>query len=264
MSSVPVLLYHHVAPDREVTPAGFARQLDWLKANGYRTLSAAELHGHLAGTAPVLDKAVVLTFDDGYADNWVYAYPLLKARGMRAHLFVITQRIGDGAPRPTAPEGGELRDTVSAERGPAGFLTWAELSRMSGEDVFDVGSHTATHREFARERPYEDLSGELRSSRAAIERNLGRWPGTLAWPWGDFEEAWLELLPGLGYRIAFTVAPGANPAGAGGLRVRRFKVRKDDVSWLARRVALYRSKRLSAAYGALYGLDCKLKQAFKA
>lgn len=263
MSSVPVLIYHHVAPDREVTPEGFAAQLDWLRAEGYRTLSADELHGHLSGRAPVEGKAVVLTFDDGYADNWVYAYPLLKARGLRAQLFVITGRVGQGPRRPNSEQGGALRDTATAERGPEGFVTWEELRAMSADGVFEVGSHTDSHRDFVRERPYEDLRGELSRSRDAVETRLGRWPGTLAWPWGDYEESWLGLLPELGYRLAFTARPGANAAGAGGLRVKRFKVRGDDPRALGRRIRLHSSARLSAAYGALYGLDRKVKAALK-
>ncbi|MBI5200234.1 MAG: polysaccharide deacetylase family protein [Elusimicrobia bacterium] len=260
MSSVPVLLYHHIAPDREVTPEGFAAQLDWLRAAGYRTLSADELHAHLTGKEPVRERAVALTFDDGYADNWIYAYPLLKKRRMLAQLFVVTDRIGRGKPRLRADQGGSLPDTISRERAPEGFLNWAECLAMSADGVFEIGSHTATHRDFDRRKTCADLPGELERSRDAIRERTGAWPGTVAWPWGDYEASWLKRLPELGYRLAFTARPGANASGRGAWRVKRFKVKNGDPKWLARRVALYRSRPLAAAYGALHGLDRAFKR----
>ncbi|MBI4346483.1 MAG: polysaccharide deacetylase family protein [Elusimicrobia bacterium] len=259
MSSVPVLIYHHVAPDREVTPAGFERQLEWLAVNGYRTLTADELHAHVTGKARAPERSVALTFDDGYADNWVYAYPALRTRGFTAQVFVITGRIGEGAPRPNAGQGGRLADTITREREPEGFLRWSELSAMSADGTFEIGSHTETHKDFVRERPWADLDGELSRSREAIERRVKRWSGALAWPWGDYEAEWLERVEAAGYRLAFTAMPGANRLGSGGFEVRRFKVQREDLRWFGRRIHLYRSPRLAAVYGRLYGLDRKLK-----
>lgn len=260
MSSVPILLYHHIAPDREVTPEAFATQLSALAAAGYRTLSSEELLAHCAGRAPAPASAVVLTFDDGYLDNWVYAYPLLKKSGFRAQLFAVTSRIAAGAARPTSDDGAALPDTRSDERGRDGFLNWSELQAMSASGVFEIGSHTHTHFGFVRGSPIADLDGELSASRSLLEEHLGRPVGQLSWPWGDYDESWLPRAERLGYRLIHTAAPGANRPGGGSLRLRRFKVRAGDPSWLLRRVALYRSTVLAAVYGSLYGLDQAIKQ----
>jgi peptidoglycan/xylan/chitin deacetylase (PgdA/CDA1 family) len=254
-------MYHHVAPDREVTPAGFEAQLAWLKRRGLRTLSLQEFLGHVTGEKPVDDPAVLLTFDDGYADNWICAWPLLKRHGMRAAVFVVTDR-ADAAPpgvRPTLDDGAPPPDTLRDERGPRGFLSWEELGRMASSGVFEVGSHTATHRGFVRENPLESISGELSVSMASIEGRLKTRPLAVAWPWGDYSEAWPQEARKAGYRLAFTTRVGANAPGTDPLRIRRFKVRDGS---LASRIWLYRKPALAEIYGRVYGLDKKIKEWF--
>jgi len=259
MSSVPILLYHHVAPDREITPEGFERQMSWLKDSGWRTLSVAELCAHLSGERPAPERSAAVTFDDGYADNWVYAYPILRLLGLTACVFVVTGRVGDAAARPTAEQGGSLTDTATGERDPEGFLSWPELAAMSRSGVVEVGSHTHSHRDFVREKAYGDLEDELRQSRQAIESKVGAWNGALAWPWGDFEESWLPKLAPAGYRAAFTTRVGSNPPGRSPWLIRRFKVRSGEVAWLDRRLWLYQKPLLAEAYGRLHGLDRAVK-----
>lgn len=247
MSAVPVLMYHHVAPDREVTPEGFEAQLKRLRNRGWESLSSEAFLAHLNGSRPAAERSLVITFDDGYADNWVHAFPALKKHGFTAQVFVVTGRVGRGAPRTAAV------DTHADERGAAGFLTWEELREMTASGVFEAGSHTRTHRDFKREAPYADVEEELAGSRRALESELGSWSGLLAWPWGDFENSWLPLLPKHGYKLAYTTRPGANVPGADPLRTHRFKVRNGDPAWLERRLALHSSPLLAAGYGLLRG-----------
>ncbi|MBI4056318.1 MAG: polysaccharide deacetylase family protein, partial [Elusimicrobia bacterium] len=259
MTSIPVLLYHHVAPDREITPQGFERQLRWLREQGFRSLSTREFYDHLTQKQAAPDRSVVITFDDGYADNWVYASPLLKKYAMKAHLFVITGYISSSHCRPTSEQGGQLTDTHTQERAPAGFLSWEELKAMSNSGIWEIGSHTHTHKHFLQHAPYDNLEKELQQSKEELENHLGRWSGTLAWPWGEFDEEWLTLLPKTGYRLAFTTRIGSNGPGRDPLMIRRFKVQRESVAWLAPRLWLYRTSPLANAYGHFYGLDRKIK-----
>jgi len=264
MSGVPVLMYHHVAPDREVTPEGFDRQMAWLKQEGFTTLTCDGLRAHLLGETPAPEKAVVITFDDGYADNWVHAFPVLRKYGLKATLFVVTGRMVNArASRPTSEEGARLDDTRTAERVPEGFLYWPELKAMADSGLVEIGSHTHSHRDFVRAAGYKDLREELDRSKAEIELHLGRWCGALAWPWGDFEKDWLRLLKPSGYRTAFTVQVGPNMPGIDPYRALRFKVQNGDASWLAARIWMYRHPIMGKAYASLYGLDRKAKNLFK-
>ncbi|MBI4051644.1 MAG: polysaccharide deacetylase family protein, partial [Elusimicrobia bacterium] len=260
MSSVPVLLYHHIAPDREITPPGFEKQLRWLKEQGFHTLSLKELYDHLKGASPAAECSIAITFDDGYADNWVYAFPLLKKYGMKALLFITTGYISAAQKRrPDSEEGGEIKDTRTAERSPEGFLNWEEVKTMADSGLVEVGSHTHTHKGFRENTAYDNLGRELQQSKEEIETHLQRWSGALAWPWGKFEEKWISLLPQTGYRLAFTTVVGSNEPGRDPFTIRRFKVKQEDISWLSKRLWLYRRPFLAETYGRFYGLDRKLK-----
>ena len=75
----------------------------YLASAGYRTLGARQLAGFLAGE-PVPAKSVVLTFDDGYLDNWVHAHPVLQRHGFTAICFLVSGWPGEGAPRANASD----------------------------------------------------------------------------------------------------------------------------------------------------------------
>jgi peptidoglycan/xylan/chitin deacetylase (PgdA/CDA1 family) len=257
-------MYHHVSADREVTPRDFEAHLLLLKKGGWKTVGLDEMFDHVSGRREVPGRAALITFDDGYADNWICAYPLLKKHGMRAVVFVVTAR-ADAAPsgvRRTLEDGALPPDTRTDERGPAGFLSWEELKLMASSGVFEIGSHTHTHKEFQRERPSADLSRELSESRRLIEERAGEWKGAVAWPWGDFEPSWEAEALRAGYRMAFTTRVGANSPGSGPFRIKRFKVKEGSCRALARRLWLYRRPALASLYGRLHGLDRLLKSRF--
>src|SRR5690606_34218981 len=82
-ANVPVLMYHHVSPSPGMvttSPARFEQHIAWLRREGWSALTADEFAGHLAGR-PVPPKSVLITFDDGYLDNWLYAHPILQRHG---------------------------------------------------------------------------------------------------------------------------------------------------------------------------------------
>jgi len=261
MSSIPVLMYHHVSDDREVTPADFEAHLLLLKRKGFRTVGLDELFEHASGRREIDGRAAMITFDDGYADNWICAYPLLKKHGMRAAVFVVTGRLDQAPPgiRRTLEDGAPPPDTRTDERGPSGFLSWEEIRLMASSGVFEIGSHTHTHKEFRRDRPYGNLEQELVESRRRIEERAGPWKGALAWPWGDCEPSWADEARKAGYRLAFTTRVGANTPAAGAFRIRRFKVKDGSLRSLALRLWLYRRPLLAELYGRVHGLDRRLK-----
>src|SRR5690606_7574942 len=136
--TVPVLMYHHISPVEgaiNATPSNFEDQLLWLKRRGYRSLSSDEFAGHLNGR-PVPDRSVLITFDDGYLDNWVYAYPLLKKYGYSALVFLVTSWIHDGPVRPrlgeaALPETPSHRDCqqrIDDGRADEVMLRWSEIN----------------------------------------------------------------------------------------------------------------------------------------
>ncbi len=121
----------------------FEDQLKWLKKMGYNTVNFQEVYDHIMNDKPIPKKAVFLNFDDGYLDNYVFAYPLLKKYGMKGTVFVNPDFVD---------KSNELRpnlDDVAAkeidELKVDGFCNWAELKKMDEEGVIDVQSHAKTH-----------------------------------------------------------------------------------------------------------------------
>ena len=258
---IPVLMYHHIADDREVTPKQFEAHLRHLKGKGYRTPSLKELYAVLTGGKETSDKLVVITFDDGYSDNWICAWPLLKKHGFRAVIFVTTERLREGGgTRPTLAEGALSPDTQARERAPEGFLTWDELGAMTSSGVFEAGSHTHTHRGFVKLSSYADLGWELETSAALIEEHTGTRPLSLGWPWGHHERSWEGAVRNAGYRLAFTTVTGVNRPGCDPLYLKRIKVARGDMSWFRGRMLLHGLPIVSRLYGGMYGLDRRLKR----
>lgn len=151
---VPVVMLHSVAPSRPDTPRTFPiwcppemfeGYLRWLVRRGFHTVTLQELYDHLAHRAKLPRKPIVLTFDDGYLDNWVYAAPLLRKYRLTGTVFVPTDFIDRGdTPRASM-------DDVAAGRLPEreldvfGYMNAAELRELARTGVIDVQSHGMTH-----------------------------------------------------------------------------------------------------------------------
>lgn len=150
---VPIVMYHGVGPDRTNWPWNylftpldvFEGQMRALRDEGWRTVSLAELHAHMASGAPLPPKPVVLTFDDGYADNWIYAFPILQKYGHRAVVWMSVDFVDPRREaRPTLADAwaGRLRED---ELDPRGYLSWAEMRRMAESRLVEIQSHAMTH-----------------------------------------------------------------------------------------------------------------------
>ena len=119
MNALPVLMYHHVSPAAglvTVSPAVFRQHMEYLARNGYTTLGAGGVEDFFAGR-PVPHKSVVVTFDDGYFDNFVHAHPMLAEFGLTAMLFIVTGWLGEGPVRTGAldcPDHRECKRRIAA------------------------------------------------------------------------------------------------------------------------------------------------------
>ena len=145
---------------------------------------------------------MLITFDDGYLNNWVHAHPVLARHGMRAVLFIITGWIGDGPVRPHAGQGGPLPATpdhdackqlVAAGRADEVMLRWSEIEAMRAAGTFEFHSHTHTHTRWDKECAGDvqakraRIADELRLSREALAGRLGSVSDHLCWPQGYFD-----------------------------------------------------------------------------
>lgn len=134
---VPILMYHEISarPDTAsklaVSPQALAGQLEYLASHGFSTLTASAVAAALAARAALPERAVVLTFDDGFADFHERALPLLRRYGCTATLFVTTGWISDAGSR-------------AAGRGPGRMLTWSQIIEAASEGI-EIGAHSHCH-----------------------------------------------------------------------------------------------------------------------
>ncbi len=159
--NVSVLMYHAVS-DKPwglvtlfVSPASFEEQLKYLTENGFDPIWFSDL-SHVED----YDKPVILTFDDGYDNNFTVALPLLQKYGVKATIFVITDYIGQKR-----------------------YMTAEQVAEAAASGLVSIQSHTATHPDL-RSLSEEQLAGEFDRSRLEIARITGRIPTVLAYPSG--------------------------------------------------------------------------------
>ena len=139
-TELPVLIYHHVGPLRPntfavmtVDPGRLRRHLGWLRRHGYSSLSLEQVIGWARRGEPLPPRSVLITFDDGYADLAEHAFPLLRAAGYSAVVFLVTRMLdGYGAwDEPLGKGGHRVIDEQAVK-------LWSERG-------IEFGAHTRTH-----------------------------------------------------------------------------------------------------------------------
>lgn len=186
-SKVLVLNYHQV--NNNFNPLAvplnfFDAQMNFLASSGYVPITPEELYKGMNGELELPEKTVLITFDDGYVDNYTNAFPILKKYGMKATIFVVPAFIGQ------------------SER----YMTWDNLKEMEKNGV-TIQSHTLNHRALE-ELPDDEIRSELLNSRLVLEEQLGHPVEFLAYPTGTYNLHIAGIARDVGYKAAFTVKYG--------------------------------------------------------
>ena len=199
---VPVLMYHSILKDSArqgqyvVSPDILSADLDALQARGYQTVTVSDLIAYVYDDVPLPEKPIMITFDDGYYNNYVYAYPLLQQRGMRAVISVICSQTAQYT------ENG-------VENAYWSHLRLDRLEEM--QDVFEVQNHSWNLHEYGERRGCLRRRGEDESSYEAllredteqtqkllIEAGLPT-PTCYTYPFGACSEESERILEGMGF-----------------------------------------------------------------
>ena len=159
----------------------------------------AELAEGLSGRTKLPDRPIVLTFDDGYDDNYQAALPVLLRQGMRASFFVVTGKMGQ-----------------------PGYLSWPQAAKMRDQGM-EIGSHTVHHYTLT-EINLKEMERELRGSRLMLESNLSITKAVFANPFGETAPAVVALLEKTGYQAACSSVVGLNRPGENLFMIRRMSV----------------------------------------
>lgn len=181
-----VLNYHQVNNNFNplaVPVNAFADQMNYLVDSGYIAITPDELASGLAGEISLPEKPVMITFDDGYIDNYTNAFPILRALGLRATVFMVPGFVGK-------PQ----------------YMNWEQLKEMEKSGI-NVQSHTMNHMKLE-ELPDDEIRNELLNSKLALEENLGHPVEFLAYPTGTYNLHIAGIARDAGYKGAFTVKYG--------------------------------------------------------
>jgi peptidoglycan/xylan/chitin deacetylase (PgdA/CDA1 family) len=191
-STLPILMYHRVATDGpaglaryRVSPDDFEAQLAHLRSAGYTSVTFEEWRQAMATKHPLPGRRVLLTFDDGYRDFLVEAWPRLKRYGFSATVFLPTAHIG----------GTSSWDQAWGE--PAPLLDWSEIFALDREGV-QFGAHTVTHSPLTSLTPTA-AAAELLRCRTVLQENLGERVVSLAYPFGDHDAVIRTIAASCGY-----------------------------------------------------------------
>ncbi|RVD61180.1 glycosyltransferase [Mesorhizobium sp. M2D.F.Ca.ET.185.01.1.1] len=217
---IPVLMYHSVADDGPAalarfrcTPAAFASQMAWLRANGFHAISSEQLERFIADRQPFVGRPVLITFDDGFQNFADHAWPALRKNDLTAEVFLVTDLVGKSA-------------EWDAHNGPLTPLMDAgTVRRLAGEGAF-FGSHMATHRAIDG-LSTSDLAAELLRSRMFIERWTGRPTTAFAAPFSVTDRRLGRLARECGYRIGFGGRHGPADLDCDPIDLPRIEIRGD-------------------------------------
>lgn len=150
---VPVVMFHsvglaetewcfsHISEPLE----RFEEKIAHLSRAGYQFLFWSDLYEHMSGRRKISGKSVMLTFDDGYLDNWVFVYPLLKKYGAKGTIFVNPEFVDESSTVRSTMDDVAAGKVSAASLKNTGFLSWAEMRIMEASGLVDIQSHSLTH-----------------------------------------------------------------------------------------------------------------------
>lgn len=191
---IPILIYHSVRPHSpgeiplvkyyDVAPSSLEKQLQYLKDNGYVVISLNYLADALQETIALPPRSVVLTFDDGWENQYVYAFPLLKKYNDTATFFIFT-------------------DVINHEH----FLTWSQIREMDNAGM-TIGGHTRTHPFLPSITDKADLENEIINGKKIAETKLGHPIQIFAYPFGNYNDQIITVVKKAGYVAARSAYKG--------------------------------------------------------
>lgn len=219
VSAVPILAYHQVGDIDDmysITASQFEEQMAYLTRNGFHTISLEELFNFYDGKGKLPDKPVIITFDDGYEDNYLTALPILEKYNMSATVFIVPNLIGTEE-----------------------YLSWQQVGEMQQRHT-EIGSHTLSHIAMD-EISEEQQRREASQSKLVLEHHVGKPIRFLAYPFGQFNAATKQILKETGYLGACTGLPGLNDKSTDAYALKRINMPKPKYGLWEFRLRLFRA-----------------------
>ena len=185
----PILMYHYINSEEPlrsrlgVSPKSFERQMRFLREHKYNIVSLEELTDLIKNKKKIPSKTIVITFDDGYLDNYTNAYPVLKKYNIPATIFVVINRIGK-------------------HLGNDDYMSWQQIKELSVLGLVTIGSHSMNHPNLSEMRSEGELKEEIFESKKILEKELNKEVKFFSYPFGGRSLDARRLVSLAGYKAA--------------------------------------------------------------
>lgn len=187
---VSVLMYHMIGNEPGnaaiMTEANLRIQMNYLRDHGYHPITMQELYDYVTKGAPLPEKPVCITFDDGYLDSYTIVYPLMKEYGFPWTLFLITDDVGK----------------------PYNRMTWDQLREMANSHTVTIANHTLSHPKLHNLATRAEKEKEIVEANKALKYQLGVDNVWLAYPYGDYDDEIIDICKKAGIKMAVTTDAG--------------------------------------------------------
>lgn len=211
---LPIIMYHEVKPDKSgkdaIQPWELESDLRWLAANGYTTVVMADVIAYVRNGTPLPEKPIILSFDDGYYNNYVYVLPLLQQYSARIVLSLLGRNTDDFTEWPS-----KSIDYA--------HVTWDQLNEMLDTGLVEVQNHSYDLHAYTSERhgcmqnrgesdaAYTQLlRADLQRLQDELAEHTGRTPDTFAYPYGKYGDLTDTVLRDMGFQATLTCDWGVN------------------------------------------------------
>jgi peptidoglycan/xylan/chitin deacetylase (PgdA/CDA1 family) len=192
---VPILTYHHIQPEADARAKGeaslnvdnvvFDQQMAYLQANGYTPIWANDLINALLTHSGLPGKPVMVTMDDGYADNANFAMPVLQKYGIKANLMLASGLVGANSD----------------------MLTWDQVANLRSSGLIYFTNHTWSHFPIV-SGGQAKIESEIDIAQTEIQQHTGQTVNVFTYPYGSFNNNAIETLQRKGYIGAYSTIPG--------------------------------------------------------
>jgi len=180
---VCILAYHCIGYEKnnglKMPEQQFRQQMKYIKDKGYSTITLEQLYTFMVNNKPIPEKSVVITFDDGYVDNYQYAYPILKEFNLKATVFVISK-------------------TIDKRKN---YMTSNQLKELQAYGI-DIQGHTLDHEDLTTLSYIKQLN-TLKESKITLEKILGKKVNYIAYPYAKYNVDTIKAAMNAGYTMGF-------------------------------------------------------------
>ncbi len=215
-AKVPILMYHSVLDDAKreskyvITPADFEKDLQYLKENGFETVTSKDLIAYQENRIALPDKPVMITFDDGYYNTYSYVYPLLKKYEMKAVLAVVG-KYADAY----SQEGEVMNNNYS-------HATWQMLREMKESGYVELANHSYDMHDWSKRKGILRKSGEeaahyreilladISKMQERLKQNTGKAAVAFTYPFGSVNKESRGIVERTGFKVTYGCEEGVN------------------------------------------------------